>query len=212
MKKLLFAVMAAAMASVASAATGSDMWTFQNNDVYSFRAGYKAETVGSTCSDLLGAGYSVYYIGVKVKVDDATTRQATIVAAANSFLNNLRSGQTAEQAAGSDLLASSTIGSDSKAVKASGSVDRSYYHTLDSIEVMDAITAVVAEGNVLLLTNYGKVDDKTYYTGGNGSNTRIDIDGTGNYSTWGWYAIPEPTSGLLLLIGMAGLALKRKRT
>ena len=27
----------------------------------------------------------------------------------------------------------------------------------------------------------------------------------------GWAAVPEPTSGLLLLIGMAGLALKRKR-
>lgn len=27
----------------------------------------------------------------------------------------------------------------------------------------------------------------------------------------GWYAAPEPTSGLLLLIGMAGLALRRRR-
>ena len=27
----------------------------------------------------------------------------------------------------------------------------------------------------------------------------------------GWYAVPEPTSGLLLLLGVAGLALKRKR-
>ena len=26
-----------------------------------------------------------------------------------------------------------------------------------------------------------------------------------------WAAVPEPTSGLLLLLGMAGLALKRKR-
>ena len=27
----------------------------------------------------------------------------------------------------------------------------------------------------------------------------------------GWYAVPEPTSGLLLLLGVAGLALRRKR-
>ena len=27
----------------------------------------------------------------------------------------------------------------------------------------------------------------------------------------GWYAVPEPTSGLLMLLGMAGFALKRKR-
>ena len=32
------------------------------------------------------------------------------------------------------------------------------------------------------------------------------------YSVAGWYTnVPEPTSGLLLLLGMAGLALKRKR-
>lgn len=31
-----------------------------------------------------------------------------------------------------------------------------------------------------------------------------------NYAS-GWVAAPEPTSGLLLLLGMAGLALKRKR-
>ena len=35
---------------------------------------------------------------------------------------------------------------------------------------------------------------------------------TGSYDGAGWYsAVPEPTSGLLLLLGMAGLALKRKQ-
>lgn len=37
-------------------------------------------------------------------------------------------------------------------------------------------------------------------------------DMAAGYSGAGWYsAVPEPTSGLLLLLGMAGLALKRKR-
>ena len=40
--------------------------------------------------------------------------------------------------------------------------------------------------------------------------------GFGNMTTYtqnasNWAAVPEPTSGLLLLLGMAGLALKRKR-
>ena len=35
-------------------------------------------------------------------------------------------------------------------------------------------------------------------------------DSTGT-ATGGWQAVPEPTSGLLLLLGVAGLALKRKR-
>ena len=34
---------------------------------------------------------------------------------------------------------------------------------------------------------------------------------TGAFPSGGWTAAPEPTSGLLLLLGVAGLALKRKR-
>ena len=38
------------------------------------------------------------------------------------------------------------------------------------------------------------------------------FDGTyGAFSSAGWSSVPEPTSGLLMLLGMAGLALKRKR-
>lgn len=40
------------------------------------------------------------------------------------------------------------------------------------------------------------------------------FDSTTAYSSAGWYgtaAVPEPTSGLLMLLGMAGLALRRRR-
>ena len=38
------------------------------------------------------------------------------------------------------------------------------------------------------------------------------MDMTKGYSSAGWYgAVPEPTSGLLMLLGMAGLALRRRR-
>ena len=36
-------------------------------------------------------------------------------------------------------------------------------------------------------------------------------EGASGTSIGGWSAVPEPTSGLLLLLGVAGLALKRKR-
>ena len=43
------------------------------------------------------------------------------------------------------------------------------------------------------------------------SSKAVPLDATKGYSSAGWYAVPEPTSGLLILIGTAGLALKRKR-
>ena len=41
------------------------------------------------------------------------------------------------------------------------------------------------------------------YVGGNKT--------SGQLASWGSQAVPEPTSGLLMLVGLAGLALRRKR-
>ena len=43
----------------------------------------------------------------------------------------------------------------------------------------------------------------------NGSDNGVKA--ASSYAGAGWYNVPEPTSGLLLLIGVAGLALKRRR-
>ena len=56
-------------------------------------------------------------------------------------------------------------------------------------------------------------------TGTVGSDAGITISALNTYylgntagtATGGWQTVPEPTSGLLMLLGMAGLALRRKR-
>ena len=45
------------------------------------------------------------------------------------------------------------------------------------------------------------------------SSKPVPLDANAGYSAAGWYtqSVPEPTSGLLMLLGMAGLALRRRR-
>ena len=76
-----------------------------------------------------------------------------------------------------------------------------------------------------IILTYNKGDGVTHYVANAGAYAfDADIDITvaemdtfiggeaGSMSTaTGWTAVPEPTSGLLLLLGVAGLALKRKR-
>ena len=107
--------------------------------------------------------------------------------------------------------------------------DKAATKTANLMNGVSTITesATYAKGDnaygVLLYTSYDNTD-KTgdlYYIGNMGQITFASDAtvtkqgmGTGLYGAGGaalsWQTVPEPTSGLLLLLGMAGLALKRK--
>ena len=54
--------------------------------------------------------------------------------------------------------------------------------------------------------------DKSMTFNAKTSSQAAALDISGGYAGAGWYtAVPEPTSGLLMLLGMAGLALRRRR-
>lgn len=76
----------------------------------------------------------------------------------------------------------------------------------------DSVTgfAVILDGSVDSYTNYIITDEKTAtWT----SSTGAKVLGFGSQAsaTWTAAAVPEPTSGLLMLLGVAGLALRRRR-
>lgn len=92
-----------------------------------------------------------------------------------------------------------------------------------SITKAGKLTATTVGYDFLVDTTYkyeitytGTMYDKEFTMTTSGSFTQDK--GTGDYSltvptaaAWTTAAVPEPTSGLLMLLGMAGLALKRKR-
>ena len=73
------------------------------------------------------------------------------------------------------------------------------------------VDSAASEGSPFTFASFPdvKVTDAVI-AGGAEFGSGLDIY-TGAPSTWSTVATPEPTSGLLLLLGMAGLALKRKR-
>ena len=83
----------------------------------------------------------------------------------------------------------------------------------------DAVSSTAGQAYTLVL----RTSDDAYEITYSGTSTSYEVVGMGTsttimnlvdttpYTAGSWTAVPEPTSGLLLLLGVAGLALKRKR-
>jgi len=83
----------------------------------------------------------------------------------------------------------------------------------------DAVSSTAGQAYTLVL----RTDDGAYEITYSGTSTSYEVVGMGTsttimnlvdttaYTAGSWAAAPEPTSGLLMLLGMAGLALRRRR-
>ena len=103
-------------------------------------------------------------------------------------------------------LSSSVAGTGSKY---SGTVDGFAADTAYYAQIVITTAGYEAKSEVVKFTTAGTGDKNLTFADGSG----FDNSWTG-FSTatpGAWQAVPEPTSGLLLLLGVAGLALKRKR-
>ena len=72
-------------------------------------------------------------------------------------------------------------------------------------------TATITDSSKYYLTD---VKDLTTYSGTSSASLKFGSQSTASQAAGAWgsvQGVPEPTSGLLMLIGLAGLALRRKR-
>ena len=190
MKKLMIALAAVAVAAVTQAASvdwsvGKNAWTLNNGNK-------PAE------------GYTVYLI-------NGATALETIAAAINSTTGAFNDDQTWV------FGSATTSGSAGKVSELTTTTDKltrgtSYDFSVLMIDATDATDIRYMVSATSSLTAYKLGDDEAASI-----SFASDSFGTGalTYNATsaanGWAAVPEPTSGLLMLLGMAGLALRRRR-
>ena len=154
---------------------------------------WKAQASWVSPDDDVGwAGNTVYAF------DANTYSSATLLAALATdgdsvFANALGSGTVNEEFmfSGSGITAVDNKASLYAVLVATGGDSKNYAYVMDTASTVSITSAIEAGASAVF--NFGDVV-------------------TGAAGGAGWTAVaPEPTSGLLLLLGMAGLALKRKR-
>ena len=191
MKKLLIALSAVALAVGAHAATVS----------WSATKGYLYNGGGDAATKLTsGTAYLML----------STFTQSSLV---ETFANSKGSATdtlAAMQAATTSYLGTGEIGANARIPEGSGtttatSAISAYFVVFngDNMFISDAATSTyssLGEG----------AHDLSFTTGMTSVSKAVPMNASDGFSSAGWYNVPEPTSGLLLLLGFAGLALKRK--
>lgn len=191
MKKIMIACVAVAMAAVAQAATIN--WSIMN--VYS-----PADSTAKVATGSMSA-----WLFVTANSTDVTTGiPVTTMAAVQAVLD---SGDLTGLASLSAANAVNTT--------AAGSIAGATGLTGFSSGSLTAFAVVVDSATLADAENYFLVSDGATKTASFTSATGAKYLAWGDQTSYTqgegkWTAVPEPTSGLLLLLGMAGLALRRK--
>ena len=77
------------------------------------------------------------------------------------------------------------------------------------VVIFDAATLDEAANYLVAVNGGASIVSKTVGTAG--GNITLSFGSQASNTAWTSMAVPEPTSGLLMLLGMAGLALRRRR-
>ena len=204
MKKLMIAAAIVCAAVVSQAATTNWKW---NTGTSVLKAGY----TGSGSSSAVLGNTTMYLLWAA----DATG--ATDKSLQTAVLAGLRAG-TYDLAA--NAVATATTDANGKLLLANA-VNFTMNEELGSKAYFVEVVKTTYDGKdwyYFSATAGGTTPTSTEMTADisttSGASTQLrDATGSGAYGNPGWYAVnvPEPTSGLLLLRGVAGLALKRKR-
>ena len=190
MKKLMIACFAVAIAAVAQAATIN--WTITN--VYS----------PSDSTAKVAAGSMSAWLFVTANSTDVTSGiPVTTLAAVQAVLDS------------GDLTGLSSLAAAHASNSAEGTIGGATGLTGFSSGSLTAFAVVVDSTDLAAAENYFLAGNGSEKTASFTSATGMKVLNWGSQATitqaaGGWTAVPEPTSGLLLLLGMAGLALKRK--
>lgn len=182
MKKLVV-IAAIAMAALASQAASFKWQTTSTGKIYE---------AGSTTA-LLASGTAYFF-------DQAVVTQASLVEAFAAGTLNLASKTSVDSnTVSAGALAGKTV--------SYGEVGSSYTFYVailkdDALYISPTKTAAGYEGK-----------DSAVQFSAKTSSQAVALDASAGYAGAGWYtaSVPEPTSGLLMLLGMAGLALRRRR-
>ena len=197
MKKLMMALGVVALAATVQAAT----FRWYNSAAIAAAGDSSTDVTSGTVYLFSGSGQSALLTGY-VEAIAGGTSAADYLSGATGFVGTgtLASGTTFS----ATTVPSASITS-GRAVWSETTTDatRNYFQVFvdgDNIYIADTISVTVkGTGN----SNIAFSNDESLAA------IKQAADG---YAGGGWYAaVPEPTSGLLMLLGMAGLALKRKR-